>query len=270
LATKIDGVKLEETFTVTEYAPEPVVRANSVDGCNTWKCLHVWCKGVTIDAAVNVTEFEPADGCSYEVGFVQVLEFSRMKAIYADKAVKEWLQETLPCYDSTDDGCIPWYTADATSHAPITGTGQINLQLRDYPTSFIDPYLNHPIPTKSGPPNNGPHPLTYYTKHNKFNVYLMVRRTKGGEVKNTYLQHCRWSTKVELEPKDEVIGTDAMYRAGGYKTVNHDLSKSWVYAVITAYFHSLPDVSAASANNHIQDEAPRRERHPLPFLLKWK
>jgi hypothetical protein len=75
---------------------------------------------------------------------------------------------------------------------------------------------------------------------------------------------------VVLEPKDKVIGTPAMYDKAGYKTVEHDLSKSWVYAVVTSYFYSLPKVGAGSANGAIQNGAARDEQHPLPFLLKWK
>jgi hypothetical protein len=167
---------------------------------NPWAAgkLHIWCKGVTMNAAVNVTAFASAANCTYEVGFVQILEFSRMKAIYADKVVKEWIQPTLPCYDSTNNACIPWYTPHTDtnpdpdsreySHAKITGAQTFNLKLRDYPTSFVDPHINHPIPNKSGPADNGPHPLTYYTKHNEFNAYLMVRKKDGnGKESDTYL-----------------------------------------------------------------------------------
>jgi hypothetical protein len=95
-------------------------------------------------------------------------------------------------------------------------------------------------------------PLTSYSRHSGFITFLMVRRTKGAEVKDTYLQQVRWSTKVALEPKAEDHWRPAKYSAAGYKTLDRTIETSWADGVVTAYFHALPPVSAKTANGNHQ------------------
>jgi hypothetical protein len=293
MATTIDGLTLTNTFDAAKVAPTRLAEGCNPPwfGCNGWGRIKFWLGGVTMTATVDVTAFDATDGNTWEVGFVQILEDSRMKAVYGKKPyqfVKEWVQPTLPCYDSTNDACIPWYTPHTDtnpdnngeySHATITGPGQFQLTLRDYPTSCIDPYLDNKV-TPNVP--NGMQPLAYYNKSNKFNVYLTVRKTSlMGIVEDTYLQHCRWSTSIEAEPRTslrsqglgltpppDAVGTNDMYTTDGYSVLKGDFSKSWCNWVITAYFHSLPNVTAASANDHIDDnQAPRKPGHELPVFI---
>jgi hypothetical protein len=44
----------------------------------------MWCKGLKIDATLTLEEYQPYYGNTYEVGLVQILECSRMKAVYED------------------------------------------------------------------------------------------------------------------------------------------------------------------------------------------
>jgi hypothetical protein len=275
MSTRIDaGVKVTSSlFRATEKRwPDTVQKNTSAAGPGGHHPLWIWMKGVDINATVDVNEFTAKQGCTYEVGFVQILEFSRMKAIYGEKLVKEWKQPVQPCYDSTHDDVIPWYNngnPDGTaSHKPITGTGQISLKMTDYPTSIINPYINNTKPL----PAPVHLPLTYYIKQNEFNVYLMVRRTEtaSAATKDVYLQHVYWETMVVLEPGANVIGTNAMYKNDGYSTRRRVFNQSWTYGVITKRYTALPPVAAGSANDHIDNNRAPRKRRPVPFVLRWQ
>jgi hypothetical protein len=162
---KIDGLELTVTLTVSKdyHSWEAVLksryasdandkatlfsRIDAGEGADVLSDLEVRSAGVAMAATVHVTEFVTEGDCAYEVGFVQIVEAEQSQAIYAGKWVRKQTLPTLPCYDSTDDGCIPWYTPAGehdgiTSHQPITGTGQIKVELKDYPHDAVDPYAN--------------------------------------------------------------------------------------------------------------------------------
>jgi hypothetical protein len=201
-----------------------------------------WCKGLRIDATVDVTHYTPEPNTTWEVGLVQILEGSVMRARYGDVIV-QWGQPRLPCYDSTDDTCIPWYTP--LTGQQITGVGRLTFTLQDYPTSHLDPYLENP-----GGMGHGSQ-LTHYVKHNRFNTYLLLRTTKIGQVHDRFLKHCRWNTRVEIRPLDDDTWQANTYDPAGYEELDHSRRTSWTYKVITAAFHSLPPTTAGSANNSI-------------------
>jgi hypothetical protein len=233
------------------------------------------CKGLKITATASVSKYQPSThGHVYEIGLVQILNASRMKAVYASKqpagfgqTVCEWSQEKLPCYDSTDDNTIPWY--DANSWAQINATGPINLVLKDFPLFHINPYLHRPGHADDG------QPLVYAIKHNHFDVYLMMRRTlatdKSRTLERWYFKHCHWETICELEPNAN--WATKIYDSAGYNRLDHSRRKSWTYKVLPIELldtgRRLPSRSSRSANAH-QEYEMREQYHGLPFARRLK
>lgn len=212
----------------------------------------VWCKGLRIDAGINITQYAAVANTTWDVGLAQILTYSKMKAHYGD-VVMEWVQTIVPCYDSTNNGCIPWYTV-ATGQQ-IIGVGVLNFTLQDYPTSHIDPHINNPGTLGHG------NALTHYIKHNKFDVYFVLRTTANGVISDKFLKHCAWETKAEIRPNANWAGNE--YATAGYEAPSHDRSTSYVYKAITAKFSSLPLVASGSANgaiNQVTRQAVHRYR----------
>jgi len=212
----------------------------------------VWCKGLRIDAGIDITQYVAVAGTTWEVGLVQILTYSKMKAHYGD-VVMEWVQTIVPCYDSTNSGCIPWYTA-ATGQQ-ITAVGPLNFTLQDYPTSHIDPQINNPGGLGHG------NDLTHYVKHNKFDVYFVLRTKVNGVISDKFLKHCAWETRAEIRPNANWGGNE--YSPAGYQPPSHARSTSYVYKAITAKLWSLPSIANGSANgaiNQVTRQAVHRYR----------
>lgn len=250
------AVSLDAAWTVVEVDARPVDRSAPVHPGGPAHRICFWCKGLTITARIHVTQFGDEPNTTWHVGFVQVLRYSKMKAHYGN-GILEWTQRTLPCYDSTNRAIIPWYTVD--THREITIAGQrFTLILRDYPISNLDPTYDNPGNTNHG------NRLTHYIKHNKFDTYIILRKTVNGRpTDTTMLRHLAWTTKVELQAEHDRWTQDpgSMYRPDGYRIISHELTKSRIHAVITApIFSRLPPEGNLSANDHI-DEAKRNAHH---------
>ncbi len=144
-----------------------------------------------------------------QIGIVQILEYSRMEAVYRantttwmgqvrNKTTQQWIQNVTPCYDcATAD--IPWYdTGHGLVELDLSGPHQAqhqfqNIWINDYPQLTVTPYLNRP-----GHANNGM-PLYQIKKHNKFSVYLFMRELNAARDKTLHrwiLKKGTWTTKM--------------------------------------------------------------------------
>ena len=94
--------------------------------------IKLCCRGVQIDAGINVTKYKPQPNRKYEVGLVQILDYSNQKALYKKPGhtpvvtrrfkIVSWDQRHLPVCDG-DPGEKLFY--DSTSRKTITGTGPL-------------------------------------------------------------------------------------------------------------------------------------------------
>ena len=158
----------------------------------------MWCPGIEIDATINVKAFTPHKNTTYEVGLVQILNYSNMKAMYKKPGhtpivtrrfkIISWTQRHLPVFDGNHNGL--YY--DPSSCKTITGTGQYNVVLKDYPTLTVN---------KTDNTANNNYNLARAIKYNKFHVLLVVRRSASNDIQHgiwcDYLRNVEWKTKVE-------------------------------------------------------------------------
>jgi hypothetical protein len=239
-------------------------------------------KGIKIAATVVISNYnvnskygaEHDGNFTWDVGLVQILESSLMKAVYGtddvlgrERMVYEWKQNTLPCYDC-EPLHLPFY--DAQSHAQVTGDGQFQFILSDIPGLIVNLYTQQWFPGYTAPRQ----PLVYAIKENTFNVYCVLRaRYKAGQHVNKLkahrlLKHCKWTNKLVMEPNENWQGANR-YTSAGYKQVDYSISSSWIYNVTTTPSLALPDYSAGTANEN-QNHQGREQNHWLPIGYAWK
>jgi hypothetical protein len=169
--------------------------------------MKLCCRGVQIDATINVTHYHPKAGRKYEVGLVQRLDYSNQRALYEkDPAgaqipgaqipfwkkykITKWEQRHLPVFDGNPALNDIFY--DANSCATIMGTGVYNVTLKDYPTLVADKV---DVSAKGNSYN-----LIRMLKYNRFHVFLIVRRSDAAThdgIWCDYLRDLEWATKVE-------------------------------------------------------------------------
>jgi hypothetical protein len=192
----IEKIRDTVDYSVTNFSIAWYHAANIVEDKGDHYVL--WCPGVTIDATINIKKFQPHKNTTYQVGFVQILNYSNQKALYKKPGhtpvvtrrfkIVSWEQQHLPVFDGNHLGL--YY--DASSCKTITGTGQYNVELKDYPTLRVN---------KTDDTANNHYNLTRALKYNKFHVLLIVRRSDANDIQHgiwcDYLRNVEWKTKVE-------------------------------------------------------------------------
>jgi hypothetical protein len=244
--------------------------------------VKMFAKGIRIVANVTVSNYnvpskfgnEHDDDFTWDVGLVQILESSTMKAVYGTddkwgrgRLVYEWKQNTLPCYDCTTAD-FPFY--DNQCHAQVAGDGQHQFTLSDVPSLAVNLYTQSWFPGYQAPPQ----PLAYALKDNKFNVYCVLRAKYktgahvGNVAKHRLEKHCMWKTRMAREPNANWAGANR-FTTAGYSELDYSFTSSWIYKVLTIPYFALPDYSAGIANDS-QNNQGREQYHCLPFAYAWK
>lgn len=206
----------------------------------------------------NVARGSIKDDHFIEVGIVQILEYSRMEAVYRantdtwmgqarNKTVLSWIQNKLPCYDcSTAD--IPWYNPttarqeiDLSAAQPFPATLS-NMWMNDYPQLNVDAYLKRP-----GHKNDGM-PLYQIKKHNKFSVYLFMRELNNAKDKTLHrwiLKKGTWTTKLvckalnsDFKGHNTWVGNE--YNPVGYRVIEDEIDIVEDDTWGTSAFYNLP------------------------------